>query len=144
MNILFNKLTISSWELSTIGHPLSDLVNLTVPFLDEEPTLGIGTGRGLSSFKPGVTPGLPSRAAIIQLYRQHVDWDPAQYILWGDAFGMFRATVIIQGIAARYARRQASSASAKLISEQRGTFAEYTYRLVQKLSDHATSKTAML
>jgi aminoglycoside phosphotransferase (APT) family kinase protein len=119
-------------------------VNFTVPFLDEEPSLGVGSGRGSRDFKLGITPGLPSRNSIIQLYREHANWDPAKDIPWGDAFGMFRATVIVQGIAARYASRQASGTSAKLISEQLQPFAEYTFRLVKNLPEHRMANRALL
>lgn len=52
---------------------------------------------------------------------------------WGDAFGTFRNSVIMQGIAARYARRQASSAGAKEYADQMCPSGEFTWSLVEKL-----------
>lgn len=46
---------------------------------------------------------------------------------------MFRNMVIMQGIAARYALRTASSARAKAVGESHGPFADFTWSLVEKL-----------
>lgn len=71
-----------------------------------------------TSFLDGVTPGLLTRAEAIELYSQVAGWSilPSQ-MFWGDAFGFVRNSVIVQGIAARFATRQASS-------EKAGTYAE--------------------
>lgn len=135
---------VSSWEMSTIGHPLSDLVNLTVPYLQEERSLGRGTGRGSNDFKPGVTLGLPTRDTIVRWYREAAGWDPSTDLPWGDAFGMLRATIIIQGIAGRYATRQASGIKAKEFASKLAPFAEYTWRLVSQLRERNLNSQARL
>src|ERR1700733_7329065 len=95
--------------MSTIGHPLSDLVNLLIPY-----SLRDLPGRHeLSKFKDGATPGLPTQDQLLKWYAEIAGWDPSPDIPFGKAFGIFRATFIYQGIAARYAVRQASSAQAK-------------------------------
>ncbi len=51
----------------------------------------------------------------------------------GDAFGIFRGSVIMQGIAARYAVRQASSAKARDYGDQMVPFGEVAWGLVSEL-----------
>lgn len=60
---------------------------------------------------------------------------------WGAAFGMFRSSIIMQGIAARYARRQASSANAKNYADMMQPFGEFAWTLVEKAKNPTRSKT---
>jgi hypothetical protein len=53
-------------------------------------------------------------------------------LAWGDAFSLYKLCVIIQGIAARYAGRQASSAKAKEQGEKMGPMGDVTWELVQR------------
>ena len=100
--------------MSTIGHPLSDLINLITPyFLKDETEV-----RHLPQFKDGATPGLPSQDDLMKWYAEVSGYDARPDLTWGAAFGFFRATCIYQGIAARWAVRQASSAKAKTNASQ--------------------------
>jgi aminoglycoside phosphotransferase (APT) family kinase protein len=67
----------------------------------------------LRKFNDGVPPGLPTQDQLIKWYAEMAGWDPSPDIPFGNAFGFFKATVVSQGIAARYAVRQASSAQEK-------------------------------
>ncbi|CAG8538068.1 3689_t:CDS:2 [Gigaspora rosea] len=100
---------ILDWELSTIGHPLSDLSNLLMNFfvkdIPDSPILGLRDVKNLS---------IPSANELIQVYceksgRQY----PIPNFEFAIAFTFFRTAVILQGIAARIARNQASSEKAK-------------------------------
>lgn len=119
--------------MSTIGHPLSDIVNLTVPFLEVEPSLGSGRGRGQPEFHDGTVPGIPGRDEVLRWYKDIAEWDPTSNMAWGDAFGMFRTTVIVQGIASRVARGQASGVDATVIANQIEPFAAFTLKLMRKV-----------
>jgi aminoglycoside phosphotransferase (APT) family kinase protein len=115
--------------MSTIGHPLSDLVNLLHPYnLRDIP----GKQTELHKFHDGVTPGLPTRDQILLWYGEVAGWDPRPDVPFGQAFGFFRATCIYQGIAARYAVRQASSAQAKFNGSQMHPLGQYTWNTIQE------------
>lgn len=112
---------IIDWEMATIGHPLSDVTNLIMPFSIAEPgyaELAAQSGRRNLSFlsqAQGGEPvdGLPTKEDCIQWYEEVVGWHvDRKELAWAEAFGIFRGSIIMQGIAARYAQRQASSARA--------------------------------
>ena len=97
--------------MSTIGHPLSDLVNLVTPWSMTDNTYGITAHQMFDTSK--VIAGLPTMDQCIEWYGEVAGWDPVPAISWGVAFWLFRTTVVMQGIAARYASRQATGATAK-------------------------------
>ncbi|KAF3344973.1 Putative fungistatic metabolite [Verticillium dahliae VDG2] len=118
---------LANWEMSTVGHPLSDLCNLSTQFFTASRD-GVNAHRG---FLPGATPGLPDAAQVVRWYADGSGYDPAAELGWGMAFNVFRLSAVCQGIAARYARRQASSEKAKQYSETRAPLAEFAWELVE-------------
>ena len=138
-------LITKSWEMSTLGHPLSDLSNLMGPYTLAAAASAAFTAPSAPSplqsrinpaFIPPITmPGLPSRTQLIQWYAEVAGWDPSAASGWGDAFGVFRNSVIMQGIAARWALRQASSARAIEYAVQMRPFGELAWGLCKGLQE---------
>ncbi len=128
--------------MATLGHPLSDLVNLTAPWVSATSPSTIGTGRGNANFLPGKIKGLPSREQCIKWNAGMAGWDPTQDLIWGDAFGAFRGSIIMQGIAARYALRQASSEKAQEYGVQMRPYALWAWDLVEKQKAKKMSSSA--
>ncbi|KAI7865801.1 kinase-like domain-containing protein [Spinellus fusiger] len=100
---------VLDWELSTIGHPLSDLSNLLQPFY-VPCTMSEGIMIGFKGLKELPVPGVEE---LMKSYCQLIG-EPYPIRGWSFAiaFSFFRITVILQGIAARVARKQASSEEA--------------------------------
>lgn len=122
-NVVFHKtepyvIGVLDWEMATIGHPISDVVNLLSPFATAENDSAI-PGRASNVFGSARAPGLPTKEQCLKWYHEVVDYEitPPE-LKWGEAFGMYRGAIICQGIAARYAVRQASSEKAKEFGEQ--------------------------
>ncbi|GAB7364444.1 hypothetical protein MBLNU230_g4985t1 [Neophaeotheca triangularis] len=136
-NVVFDKtgtnvIGILDWEMSTIGHPLSDLSNLLTPFTTAASKKARDIGRGSDAFMPGKTAGLPTKEDCLKWYGDVAGWSyPKAETTWGDAFGIYRGSVIMQGIAARYAQRQASSERAGEYAVQMKPFAEVGWDLVE-------------
>lgn len=147
-NMVFHKteprvIGILDWEMATIGHPLSDFANLTAPYswgTSYSPDVKAKDGSMQPAFKPGVVPGLPSIEQCMKWYAEVAGWDPAPEMPWGNAFGGFRGAVIMQGIAARYALRQASGQTAREYGANMGPYGEQAWRSIQKLKEEGGMK----
>ena len=121
--------SIYSWEMSTVGHPLSDVCNFMTNFSTAK--VKGAAPYDVSGFLPGRTPGLPQPDQIVAWYAEGAGWDPRPDLAWGMAFNIFRLSAVCQGIAARYAVRQASSEKAKHHAVTRVPMAEFAWSLAQ-------------
>ncbi|KAM0791663.1 hypothetical protein ACM66B_006099 [Microbotryomycetes sp. NB124-2] len=110
---------VLDWELSTLGHPNSDLSNLLQPFYIPQPEAG-GNGAPTASSMvalrdiPDNKLPIPNAEVLLKEYCKLVG-QPYPLPKWTAcvSFAFFRLAVITQGIAARSAVGQASSAKAK-------------------------------
>ncbi|KAI1339890.1 kinase-like domain-containing protein [Xylariaceae sp. FL0016] len=133
-NMVFHKtearvIGILDWEMSTVGHPLSDLANVLNPFYSQSASSSYNRS---DAFSPGATPGLPTPDMIMEWYAEASGWDPRPEMHWALAFSAFRSSAICQGIAARYATRQASSAEARKYADAFKPLGELAWSLVQE------------
>lgn len=132
--------------MSTLGHPLSDLSNLLSPFTFAfNPPTSELRSRMNPAFAPSASaPGLPTRLQCIDWYAEAAGWSPHNESHWGDSFGVFRNSVIMQGIAARWALRQASSGKAKEYAAYMAPFGDFAWSLVQELKIRTSQNKARL
>ncbi|SCV71798.1 BQ2448_4492 [Microbotryum intermedium] len=109
---------VLDWELSTLGHPYSDLANLLQPFYvpNQEGAPRPSALSALRDISEADLP-IPSAEQLLKVYCKEMG-QPYPLERWTAAvsFAFFRLAVITQGIAARAAKGQASSAKAKTYS----------------------------
>src|SRR6185369_16528435 len=117
-NLMFHPtraevVAVLDWELSTLGHPLSDLAYNCMAW-----HMPAGILRGYGDQDPAAL-GLPLELDYVARYCERTGLDPASVVEdWPFylAFNLFRLSAILQGIGQREREGTASSASAREIA----------------------------
>ncbi|TFK23135.1 APH-domain-containing protein [Coprinopsis marcescibilis] len=108
---------ILDWELCTLGSPLADLGNLTQPWAIDLKSIPAGAQFAMRGFKNSRNPDevpIPLEDLEREYCRLTNQPYPITEMVFVRSWMLFRLSVISQGIAARYAGRQASSEQAYL------------------------------
>ena len=102
-NMVFNfdsvpKLVgVLDWELATVGDPLMDLGSSLAYWIDRDDEPNFAKLRR----QPSDLEGMPSRQEIVSRYLSQTNWKCDDFTFY-EVFGLFRLTVILQQIWARY------------------------------------------
>lgn len=117
-NMMFAKgnaevIAILDWELSTLGHPYSDLayqcMQLRMPS-------GMGSIDGLKDVDRASL-GIPSEEEYVALYCQRMGIEKITHWTFYLAFSFFRLAAIVQGVAKRATQGNASNENASKVGE---------------------------
>ncbi len=131
-NLIFDAaaprvVAVLDWELSTLGHPLSDLAFncMTYHLPAGDPVAAGFVGADIGAL------GIPSEAGYLQAYARRTGRDPARNWRFFMAFSLFRTAAIQQGVHARAVQGNASSPLAALFGKTWPMVAEQGWRLVR-------------
>ncbi|KAG6840751.1 hypothetical protein C0991_004601 [Blastosporella zonata] len=101
---------ILDWEMCTLGSPLADLGNMTLPWSVDMENIPKNIPFTLRGYKGAATDApVPVEDLEMEYCRLTTQPYPIPEMIFVRSWTLFKLCVISQGIAARYARRQASS-----------------------------------
>jgi len=122
-------LAVLDWELSTLGHPLSDFANLCMAWRMEP-----GQFRGFAGMDLKAL-GLPSESEYVAAYCRRVGREsiPATEWEYYVAFNMFRLVAILQGVLVRALQGNASNQAALEAGRRARPLSEAAWQQVEKI-----------
>ena len=115
-----NPIAVLDWELSTIGHPLSDFAYCAMMYFTPaggRPSPGLA-GLNLAD------EGIPSLAEFVAMYAEAAGRTSVDEINYYMAFSKFRMAAILQGVYKRSLDGNASSRMASQVGDFVKTFAK--------------------
>lgn len=152
-NFLFHPteprvVAILDWELSTIGHPMSDLAYICAnsydnPYNADSHRSKISRPGGLAGMPNIEAAGIPSQDELCQMYFDRIADHfaglsyPDPFWNFYKAFYYWRGAIIAQGIAARDAVGQASSPLAELYGKTTIPLADMAQSFIELLQKTA-------
>src|SRR5690606_18675002 len=121
---------VLDWELSTLGHPLSDLAYCCIPYALPVETPGLGGLNGLDLKALGI----PAEQDFVAMYCEAVGREAgiAQWPFY-SAFALFRLAAILQGVYKRALDGNAANADALQVGERAGVLAKAALQQARKL-----------
>lgn len=122
-------LAVLDWELSTLGHPLSDFAYLMMAW---RLSPAVFRGMGGADF---AALGIPSEAEFIASYCQRTGRENIPGYDYYLIFNMFRIAAILHGVWARGLQGNASSDNALIMGQQAGQIADMAWALAQQSGD---------
>ncbi|HSN97871.1 MAG TPA: phosphotransferase family protein [Candidatus Nanopelagicales bacterium] len=117
-------LAILDWELSTLGHPVSDLAYVCMAYYLALP------GRGSLVGVDFAAEGIPSESELVDEYCRLTGRDGIEDWPYYLAFGIFRLAAIAQGVYKRSLQGNASSEDAGMYGTAVGLLADMACRIV--------------
>ncbi|CAK7200307.1 hypothetical protein SEUCBS139899_002998 [Sporothrix eucalyptigena] len=144
-------IAILDWELSTIGHPLMDVVFFTSPFFDDYVKVRREEGSSENEESPykaenRKASGMPEPDELLDRYTQKVGFDlrkdgGGRDWQVGAIFQYIRSATISHGIQARTISGQASSAFSHIYFAKTKTSMEAALKRVQKVKEVDAQRT---